>query len=305
MGNAMKQWRDSPANADTISPWEETALMQAQLAWHQMFPGGGMVNGVPMMQTVSGRQVAQARRDYGHVSASSLLPQFSFRTRYSFYATEAVPGRDVTDPLIRVFGPTNFAHPTGFGTMGQWSTTFQQRASNHVSGAASNSPKPPPVTQGGQEDVGICGRELPVVTVAINLGVGPVSGETGDIFVIDWKAGAVHAYTYGGLGLGLSGPTPVTGAASIEIGALSSVNSRDELTGWGWALSGFAAVGPKGLAGQYFSNFSHGYDGATGGYAAGFGASVGGIVTYAKFNRTFSLKDAPQPIEGLISGCQK
>jgi RHS repeat-associated protein len=98
VGNALKAWRSDPSNADTISPWEEAAFMQAQLAWHQMFPGGGMVNGIPMMQTVTGRQVAQARRDYGYVSASSLLPQYSFRSQTSVYIYP--PGADVTEPIV-------------------------------------------------------------------------------------------------------------------------------------------------------------------------------------------------------------
>jgi hypothetical protein len=142
-----------------------------------------------------------------------------------------------------------------------------------------------------------------VITTALNLGFGFVSGEFGNVFVVDWKARAVHAYNYGGLGVGFSIPT-FTGAASIEIGSVSGVSSRDELTGWGYAVSGFAAAGPKGVAGQYFSNFSGGYHGATVGYAAGFGGSVGGIASYTRFDRIFSFADAPQPIKGLISGCE-
>ncbi|MGB5103818.1 MAG: RHS repeat-associated core domain-containing protein, partial [Steroidobacteraceae bacterium] len=162
----------------------------------------------------------------------------------------------------------------------------------------------PAEPQGERQDVGICSEELPVITTAVNLGVGFVSGEFGNVYVVDWKAGAVHVYNYGGLGVGLSIPTLFTGAASIELGAASGVNSRSELTGWGYAVSGFAAVGPKGYAGQYFANFSGGYHGATAGYAAGLGGSLGGIATYTRFDRTFSLDDAPQPIKELISGCQ-
>ncbi|MGE0467383.1 MAG: RHS repeat domain-containing protein [Steroidobacteraceae bacterium] len=143
VGNALKAWRSDPSNADTISPWEEAAFMQAQLAWHQMFPGGGMVNGVPMMQTVTGRQVALARRDYGYVSASSLLPQYSFRSQTSVYIYP--PGADVTEPIvIRVMGQENFWFPTGFGTMGQSSTTFQRPGTTQATPAPSNKPQPSP-----------------------------------------------------------------------------------------------------------------------------------------------------------------
>ncbi|MGE0383048.1 MAG: RHS repeat-associated core domain-containing protein [Hyphomicrobium sp.] len=142
-GNALKAWRSDPSNADTISPWEEAAFMQAQLAWHQMFPGGDMVNGIPMMQTVTGRQVAQARRDYGYVSASSLLPQYSFRSQTSVYIYP--PGADVTEPIvISVMGQENFWFPTGFGITGQWSTTFQRPGTTQATPAPSNKPQPSP-----------------------------------------------------------------------------------------------------------------------------------------------------------------
>jgi RHS repeat-associated protein len=55
-GNAMKQWKDK-FGADTIAPWEEAAMMRAQTAWHQTYRGF-MSGGVPMMQSMSGREWA-------------------------------------------------------------------------------------------------------------------------------------------------------------------------------------------------------------------------------------------------------
>lgn len=87
------------------------------------------------------------------------------------------------------------------------------------------------------------------------------------------------------------------------MGTVSGIASRDEMTGWGYALSGFAAVGLKGMSGQYFSNFSGGYNGATIGYAAGLGASLGLMLSRTRFDQAFSFANAPEPIRSLISGC--
>ena len=144
--------------------------------------------------------------------------------------------------------------------------------------------------------------------MAVNVGYGPVSAEGGDIFLVDLKAGRVHAYNYGGFGLGWSFPPGISFAASAEIGAVSGIDSRDEFTGWGYAISGFIAAGPEGVAGQYFSNLSGDYRGLSAGWAAGLGANISGVGTYTRFDRWFSIEELPQEIKDLIDeflgGCQ-
>src|SRR5688572_3902368 len=76
---------------------------------------------------------------------------------------------------------------------------------------------------------------------------------------------------------------------SAETGYIKGLDSRDELTGLGVALSGFAAAAMSGMAGQYFTNFGLGYHGATAGLAAGLCVSGSGIVTYTRFAGTYSL----------------
>lgn len=134
---------------------------------------------------------------------------------------------------------------------------------------------------------------------ALNVGYRFVSAEFGNVFVVDWQARAVHRYYYGGLGGGASIPI-VTAAASLELGGL---RSGSDVAGWGYALSAFAAAGPRGIAVQYFSDVSGENRGVAAGYAAGFGASVGGIVTYTRFAGTSSFAGAPQPVKALLSSC--
>jgi RHS repeat-associated protein len=76
------------------------------------------------------------------------------------------------------------------------------------------------------------------------------SGEVGIFFVIDPCTKEIHGYNYWGVGLGIGKGSALT----VEIGGLWMDDPKD-ITGPGWAVSGFVAEGFQGFSGQIYGGF--------------------------------------------------
>jgi hypothetical protein len=120
-------------------------------------------------------------------------------------------------------------------------------------------------------------KEYIVVMTSVQGGVAVVGGEVGRIYALDPSTGVVTSYTYvgGGPGLGFGG------SGNLEVGSID-MDSPDDITRWGLEAGAFAAAGPKGVCGSYSGTgpFGNGASGTAGGWSAGGGAGVSGIITY-------------------------
>ena len=122
-----------------------------------------------------------------------------------------------------------------------------------------------------------------------------VGGEAGVFFVIDPCEKVIHGYNYKAIGFGAGKGAAVT----IEVGGLWMEN-LDDITGYGWAISGFATK--KGFGGslQLYGNFNflspwHDKDaiGVSGGIAIGGGGGASALLTHTRYVGEIDINELP------------
>jgi hypothetical protein len=93
------------------------------------------------------------------------------------------------------------------------------------------------------------------------------------------------------------------------VGSIKGVDSIEEFSGYGFAVSGFLAAGPKGIAGQYVSSLSikdlePKYHGGGVGYATGAGASASIVGVVTSYDRSYEFGEAPAEVGPFLPGGQ-
>ena len=149
-----------------------------------------------------------------------------------------------------------------------------------------------------------CGRQNAAFTVSFSGGYKLLNVEVGVIVVVDADAGTATEYAYVAAGPGVgAGIGPASGTVNMELGL---VDKGADLSGMGWQVNGVSAAAVFGATGNVMGTFGWGLGpgwdvlGVSGGYAAGLGASVSGMVTYTKLNGVYDLRALPPYLKRLL-----
>ena len=130
-------------------------------------------------------------------------------------------------------------------------------------------------------------------------GVKFFGGEGGTFFIIDRSNNMAYGFIYGAFGLG-----PGMGwGVSIEVGEVDLDNPM-ELTGGGFAISGFATAG-KGVSFQLIGTFKKGIVGESAGFSAGGGAGLNMLFTLTKFYKEYNISELTTQIKEALDSFLK
>ncbi|WP_276611279.1 RHS repeat-associated core domain-containing protein [Thioalkalivibrio sp. XN8] len=186
-----------------------------------------------------------------------------------------------------VVGGTASALGGGKFANGAWSAAFVSRFNHDSSGARRRAAREARAAIGSEEAVGLAPGAYPIIVDAVSASLGPITVESGDIWLVDKRNDRVLLFRYHSIGAGVG-----LGASTSRHYGVLGLESAADVTGITVAV-GVDGVPGVGGSGSFFSGVPAYSPGAAGGFAVGLHAGFSFSAGHVRFLRSFPTNSAP------------